>query len=79
MEVIMRERKIKLKPEQAKEFVFASSKCDFDVDIFYNRVVIDAKSILGVLGLDFNRELTVKYSGFDNNFERTIDKFAASH
>ena len=76
---VMRERKIKLNPEQAEEFVSASSKCDFDIDIFYNRVIIDAKSILGVLGLDFNRELTVQYAGYDNNFERTMDKFAVLH
>ncbi len=75
----MRERKIKLRPEQASEFVAASSKCDFDIDVFYNRVIIDAKSILGVLGLDFTRELTVQYAGFDNNFESFINKYAVTH
>ncbi len=34
-----------------KEFVQAASKCDFDVDISYNRVIIDAKSILGILSM----------------------------
>ena len=29
--------------EDVKEFVQAASKCDFDVDISYNRVIIDAK------------------------------------
>ena len=50
--------------EEVEEFVKAAGKCDFDIDIFYNRVIIDAKSILGVLGLDFNRELTVQYAGY---------------
>ena len=72
----MRERKIKLDPERAREFVSVSSKCDFDIDVFYNRVIIDAKSILGVLGLDFNKELTVQYAGHDNNFENIISKYA---
>ena len=46
----MVERQIKLTAkEDVKEFVNEASKCDFDIDIFYNRVVIDAKSILGVL------------------------------
>lgn len=72
----MRERKIKLDPERAREFVKVSSKCDFDIDVFYNRVIIDAKSILGVLGLDFNKELTVQYAGYDNNFENIISKYA---
>ena len=38
--------------EDVKEFVQAASKCDFDVDISYNRVIIDAKSILGILSMD---------------------------
>ena len=38
--------------EDVKEFVRAAGQCDFDIDVFYNRVVIDAKSILGVLSLD---------------------------
>ena len=60
----MKQRRILLPTiEDAKEFVAAASKCDFDIDVFYNRVVIDAKSILGVLGLDFNKTLTVKYTG----------------
>lgn len=53
----------------AKEFVAAASKCDFDIDIFYNRVVIDAKSILGVLSLDLRRVLTVEYNGENKEFE----------
>ena len=38
--------------EEVEEFVKAASKCDFDIDIFYNRVIIDAKSILGILSMD---------------------------
>ena len=45
--------------EEVEEFVKAASKCDFDIDIFYNRVIIDAKSILGILSMDLNRDLTV--------------------
>ena len=33
----------------AKEFVKEAGKCDFDINVFYNRIVIDAKSLLGVL------------------------------
>ena len=35
--------------DEVKEFVAAASKCNFDIDIFYNRVIIDAKSLLGIL------------------------------
>ena len=56
----------------AKEFVARASRCDFDIDIFYNRVVIDAKSILGVLSLDLTRELTVTLNGDDPECWRQI-------
>ena len=62
----------------AKEFVRAAVKCDFDIDISYNRVIIDAKSFLGVLSLDLNRELTVKYGGHDMNFENVLSKYATA-
>ena len=45
----MKEKKILLTSiEEAKRFVTEASRCDFDVDVFYNRFTIDAKSILGV-------------------------------
>ena len=62
----VKECKIKLNLNDACEFVQKASKCDFDIDIFYNRFVIDAKSILGVLGLDFSKELTVTEGSDDS-------------
>lgn len=60
----MTEKKIKLPTvADAKAFVDEAGKCAFDIDIFYNRVVIDAKSILGVLSLDLTRVLTVRMYG----------------
>ena len=42
----MVERHIRLnETEDVKEFVNEAAKCDFDIDISYNRIVIDAKSI----------------------------------
>lgn len=60
----------------AREFVKMASGCDFDIDIFYNRIVIDAKSLLGVLSLDLTRELTVSLYGEDPEFEAYLDKLA---
>lgn len=57
----------------AKEFVAAASKCDFDIDVFYNRVIIDAKSILGVLSLDLTRVLTVEFNGSNAEFETFLE------
>ncbi|TCL60438.1 PTS HPr component family protein [Kineothrix alysoides] len=71
-------RKIRLRPDEVKKFVAAASKCDFDIDIAYNRYVVDAKSIVGVLGLDFNQILTVSYSGYDDDFESFMRHFAVA-
>ena len=75
----MKQRRIYLPTiEDAKEFVAAATKCDFDIDIFYNRIIIDAKSILGVLSLDLTRVLTVEYSGENEDFEKLLEKKSAS-
>ena len=72
-------KKIRLNAtEDVKEFVKAASKCDFDVDISYNRVIIDAKSILGVLSMDLTRVLTVQCHGESKEFNRTLQKFAVA-
>ena len=67
---------IRLTPEDVKHFVDVASKCDFDIDISYNRFVVDAKSIVGVLGLDLNQILTVSYNGYDQEFEDYLNHFA---
>ena len=69
---------IRLTPDEVQHFVDVTSRCDFDIDISYNRVIIDAKSFLGVLSLDLNRELTVKYGGHDMNFENVLSKYATA-
>lgn len=75
----MKEKKIKL-PElnDAKRFVSEAAKCDFDIDVSYNRVTIDAKSLLGVLSLDLTRELTVQYGGEDMRFENFLNAYATA-
>lgn len=73
----MAESKIKLSDAKAvEEFVSAASKCDFDIDIFYNRMFIDAKSILGILSMDLTKTLTVQCYGENQEFNRTLQKFA---
>lgn len=62
--------------EDVREFVFAAEKCDFDIDIFYNRYIVDAKSILGVLSMDLTQTLNVKCHGESQEFNRTLRKFA---
>ena len=72
----MIKKHIMLKPAQVKDFVYAATKCDFDVDVYYNRYVVDAKSILGVFGLDLTQPLTVEYRGYNKNFETFLNAMA---
>lgn len=75
----MIERKIKLADtEEVKEFVNAAGKCDFDIDVIYNRSVIDAKSFLGMLYLGLSKELTIKYGQRDACFENVVRKYAVA-
>lgn len=62
--------------EDVKDFVRAASQCDFDIDVTYERVVIDAKSILGVLSFGLSKVLTVKYGEEDTSFEHVVRKYA---
>lgn len=64
--------RIRLVPDEVNRFVNAASRCDFDVDISYNSFVVDAKSIVGVLGLDFRNPLTVVCHGYDSSFDRYL-------
>ena len=71
--------KIKLNAaDDVQEFVNAAERCDFDIDIFYNRFIIDGKSILGILSMDLTKELIVKCYGEDQDFNRTLQKFATA-
>lgn len=71
--------KIKLSDsEHVKDFVESAGKCDFDINVFYNRVIIDAKSILGVFSLDLSKVLTVQCTGQNPEFEKTIQKYSVA-
>lgn len=68
----MTQHKIFLRHDEVKEFVKRASACDFDIDISYNHYTVDAKSILGVLALDFRQALTVCCHGYDEGFEKYL-------
>ena len=76
---MMKQKKIMLPTvAEAKEFVAVAGKCDFDINVFYNRIIIDAKSILGVLSLDLRKILTVEYDGENEELEAFLNEKAAS-
>ena len=68
---------IKLDPGQATIFVSLANKCDFDVDISYGHVTLDAKSILGVMSIDFRHYLTVTFCGENDIFQNFLKEHAA--
>lgn len=75
----MFQRKVKLNAaEDVIELVDAASKCDFDIDISYNRILIDAKSIMGIFSMDLRRILTVSCHGESKEFDRVLQKFAVA-
>ena len=75
----MLERHIRLNATgDVKEFVNEATKCDFDIDISYNRIIIDAKSLLGILSMDLTRELTVRCYGESQRFNEVMAKFAVA-
>ena len=69
-------RTITLTPAEVQNFVNVASKCDFDIDIAYNRYVVDAKSFLGVYGLDFTKPLKVSYDGYNAQLEELLQQLA---
>ncbi len=73
----MSERRIRLNgAKDAGRFVTAAEKCDFDVDLCYDRIVVDAKSLMGVLSLDLRRVLTVRYQHeADKDFEGLLSLY----
>ena len=76
---MMCQKKIKLNAtEEVQELCKAAGKCDFDIDVFYNRIIIDAKSILGILSMDLTKVLTVTCHGEDHEFNRFLQKFAVA-
>ena len=69
-------RYIYLNATDVQSFVHAVEHCDFDIDVAndrYGRYVVDAKSFLGVMGLDLRGRLAVSYNGYDEEFERYLN------
>ena len=73
----MTKRTIRLRNlDEVHEFVRLADTCDFDVNIGYDRVVIDAKSIVGVMGLDLGRNLLVSYDGESQRLQQFCEGHA---
>lgn len=59
-----------------KDFVNIANKYNFDVDLTSGRYVVDAKSIMGIFSLDFNKPIKVEVHSSDcENFYDEIKPF----
>ncbi len=67
-----------MRQRMLKNLLRPASKCDFDVDISYNRILIDAKSILGILSMDLTKVLTVTCHGENHEFNCFLQKYAVA-
>ncbi|HJC80872.1 HPr family phosphocarrier protein [[Ruminococcus] torques] len=75
----MSEMKLTFKtPDEIVEFVNTVSKYEFDVDVRRGRVVVDAKSLLGIMHLGLNSILELKMHTADGEeLETELLKYAA--
>ena len=75
----MSEMKLTFKtPDEIVEFVKTVSKYEFDVDVRRGRVVVDAKSLLGIMHLGLNSILELKMHTADGEeLETELLKYAA--
>lgn len=76
---IMSEMKVTFKsPQEILEFVNTVSKYDFDMDMRKGRVVVDAKSLLGIMHLGLNNEMELQmHSENCEELQEKIAKYAA--
>lgn len=75
----MSEMKVTFKsPQEILEFVNTVSKYEFDIDMRKGRVVVDAKSLLGIMHLGLNNEMELQmHSENCEELQEKIAKYAA--
>lgn len=61
--------------EDVKELVATATKCEFDIDVQYNHIILDGKSLVGMMAIELNRELTVYSKDTNPVFETMLRKF----
>ena len=75
----MNEMKVTFKkPDEILEFVNTVSRYDFHMDMKRGRIVVDAKSLLGIMNLGLNQEIRLQmYSDDCDDLQKEIAKYAA--
>lgn len=66
-------------PDEVLDFVKAVEQYPFDMDLCRGSVVVDAKSLLGIMNLGFNQTVNLKiYSNDCNELFQNIEKYKAA-
>ena len=75
----MSEMKLTFKtPDEIVEFVKTVSRYDFDIDVSRGRVIVDAKSLLGIMHLGLNSTLELQvHSDNCEDLQTELAKYAA--
>lgn len=66
-------------PKEAMEFVDEMSKLPYAADLSYGNCMVDAKSILGILGMAVCKNATLTIYGTEDmdDVEKMLEKYAA--
>ncbi len=65
-------------PDEILDFVNTVSKYNFDMDMRKGHVVVDAKSLLGIMYLGLNNEIELKmYTDDCEDLRERIEKYTA--
>ena len=66
-------------PDEVLDFVKTVEQYPFDMDLCRSSVVVDAKSLLGIMNLGFNQTVNLKiYSNDCNELFQNIEKYKAA-
>ena len=66
-------------PAEVLDFVKTVEQYPFDMDLCRGSVVVDAKSLLGIMNLGFNQTVNLKiYSNDCNELFQNIEKYKAA-
>ena len=66
-------------PDEVLDFVKTVEQYPFDMDLCRGSVVVDAKSLLGIMNLGFNQTVNLKiYSNDCNELFQNIEKYKAA-
>lgn len=61
--------------DEVRDFVHAARACDCEIDVKYNRILIDGKSLLGMIGVGMSKDIVVCCGDKNKEFENAIAKY----